>query len=63
MPTWWPGSAVKLATSPRSQRTLQTATTQRWTPEALLRALITTEVTGATPPTWPRLKGGRARGA
>ena len=26
--------------------TLQTATTQRWTPEALLRALITTEVTG-----------------
>jgi DNA replication protein DnaC len=26
--------------------TLQTATTQRWAPEALLRALITTEVTG-----------------
>ena len=26
--------------------TLQTATTQRWTPEALLRALISTEVTG-----------------
>jgi DNA replication protein DnaC len=26
--------------------TLQTAMTQRWTPEALLRALITTEVTG-----------------
>ena len=32
--------------------TLQTATTQRWTPEALLRALITTEVTGVTLPTW-----------
>jgi DNA replication protein DnaC len=28
--------------------TLQTATTQRWTPEALLRALITTEITGRT---------------
>ena len=26
--------------------TLQTATTQRWTPEALLRALLTAEVTG-----------------
>ncbi len=26
--------------------TLQTATTQRWAPEALLRALITAEVTG-----------------
>ena len=45
-PTWWPGSSGCSPTSAPSPPRLQTATTQRWTPEALLRALITTEVTG-----------------
>ena len=63
--TWWPGlKRTQLAHfRPRQRRSCRPATTQRWSPEQLLRTLLSTEIAGRDAANQAaRLKAGRLPG-